>query len=188
MEPIRALIIVEMIGRPKQHLEETLKDYIKKFGSEEGITLINEKVHEPKQVEYKKNKNEEGKIETKIESELFSTFAELEFEAKDINSFMRIILFYMPAHAEIISPTTLELENVDLNSFFNEIIRKMHEYDGIAKSMIMENKIIKEKFRQILADIQKPEAKMEENLPPEEKKEEKVNVKPKKVKKKEESS
>lgn len=218
MEPIRALMIVEMIGRPKEHLEETLKEYIKKISSEKGMTLINEKLHEPKKIEHKKDENKEieasknpgalGK-ETKIEAELFSTFAEIEFETDDINILMRLILFYMPSHIEILSPDKLEIENFDLNSFFNEIIRKMHEYDGIAKSMVMENKILKEKFQQILSNLQrKPVIKAEqvhespaqikrdglraeENLLKEEKKGEKVeevNVKPKKSRKKKESS
>jgi hypothetical protein len=209
MEPIRALMIVEMIGRPKEHLEETLKEYIKKISSEKGITLINEKLHEPKKIEHKKDENKEiedskkpgasGK-ETKVQVELFSTFVELEIDSKDITTLMRIIFAYMPSHIEIISPENLELKNLDFNDLFNEVIRKMHEYDGIAKSMIMENKIMREQFQRIINNIKKSAIKVEENLPNEEKKEtvkeevneikkdEKVNTQSKKPRKKKESS
>jgi hypothetical protein len=190
-EPIKALIIVEMIGRPKEHLEETLKEYVKKICSEKGVRLVNEKVHEPKKIERKKEDKGEAdnKKETKIEAELFSTFAEIEFEADDINVLMRIVVFYMPSHIEILSPDRLELENLDLNGFFNEVIRKMHDYDSITKSIIMENKMMKEKFQQIINNIRKPVLKTEEDTIKEETKEkeesaEKSNIKPKKQKNK----
>jgi len=199
MEPIKALMIIEMIGRPKEHLEETLKEYTKKIGSEKGITIINEKVHEPKKIETKKDEKEktEDKKEQKIEAELFSAFTEIEIDSKDITTLMRIVFVYLPSHIEIISPESLELKNIDFNDLFNEVIRKMHEYDGIAKSMIMQNKIIKERFQEILSNLQKPKAKDEGNLTQEEKKEEiveevkveeKVNAEPKKSKKKKENS
>jgi len=199
MEPIRALMIVEMVGRPKEHLEATIKEYTKKISSEKGITLINEKIHEPQKIKHKKDGKEaiEDKKETRVESELFSTFAELEIESKDIATLMRIIFGYMPSHIEIISPEQFELRNIDCNDFFNEVIRKMHEYDSIAKSMIMENKIMREQFQKIINDIKKPAINVEENLPKEKieegKKEEKieegriqeeVDVKPKKLRKK----
>jgi len=204
MEPIRALMIVEMIGRPKEHLEETLKDYTKKISSEKGITLINEKIHEPKKIEHKKEEAEDKK-EAGNETELFSTFAEIELESKDITAMMRIIFAYMPSHIEIISPEQIELKNINFNELFNEVIRRMHEYDGIAKSMIMQNKIMKEKFQEILSNLQKPvikaeqvhespaqikqdDLRAEENLPQEEKKEEKINPKPKKSGKRKESN
>ena len=207
METIKALMIIEMIGRPPTHLEETFKDYVKKLSSEKGITLIHEKIHEPKKIEHKKvekDVTEEKKEEKRPEIELFSTFAEIELESKDVTTLMRIIFNYMPSHIEIISPEQLELKNVDFNDLFNEVIRRMHEYDGIAKSMVMQNKMMKEKFQQILANLQKPIIKSEEvqeshsqinqeslhaeeALPPEEKKEE-VDAKPKKSKKRKESN
>jgi len=187
MEPIKALMIVEMMGRPKEHLEETLKEYTKKISSEKGITLIKEKIHEPKKIEYKKDENKE------IEAELFSTFAEIEIESKDMTTLMRLIFNYLPSHIEVISPESLELKNIDFNDLFNEVIRRIHEYDGIAKSMIMQNKIMKEKFQQILSNLQKPAVNSEENLPSEkkeevesEKKEEKIDMPSKKSKKKKE--
>jgi len=209
MEPIKALMIIEMIGRPKEHLEETLKEYTKKIGSEKGITLINEKLHEPKKIEHKKEETKDKK-EVKIETELFSTFAEIEIESKDVTTLMRIIFAYMPSHIEIISPENLELKNIDFNDLFNEVIRKMHEYDGIAKSMIMQNKIMKERFQEILSNLQKPVIKTEEKkeieaeqdkqkdlagkqknldaLGKEVKIEENANAKPKKSKKKKENN
>jgi len=185
MEPIKSIMIVEMIGRPKEHLESTVREYIKKMGSEKGVKIINEKHNEAKIIEHKKP--EEKEIKTR--AELFSTFAEIETEIKDIETLMQILLVYMPSHIEIISPESINIDNIELNGFFNEVIRKMHEYDGIAKSMIMQNKIIKEQFQEIIEDIRKPTQKVEENAPKgvesiEEKSDIKEN-KPKKSKKKE---
>jgi len=181
-KPITALMIIEMIGRPKEHLEETFKEYIKKMGSEKDVTLINEKIHEPKKIEYKPD---EKKEETNVEAELFLTFAEIEIESKDIITLMRIIFNYLPSHVELISPEYLELKNIDFNELFNEVIRRIHEYDNITKSVLMKNKIMHDQFQQIINNLKKPVIKTEENLPKEvEEKTEESNIKPKKLDKK----
>ncbi len=41
----------------------------------------------------------------------------------------------------------VSLKNIEFNSIANEIIRRLHHYDSIAKSAIMNNKIIADKLR-----------------------------------------
>jgi len=44
----------------------------------------------------------------------------------------------MPAHVEITNPESLIIKNYDLNVFFNELVRRLHQYDEIAKISLME--------------------------------------------------
>jgi len=181
-KPITALMIIEMLGRPKEHLEETFKEYIKKISSEKDVTLINQKIHEPKKIEHKPD---EKKEEPRAEVELFLTFAEIEIETNDIVTLMRIIFNYLPSHIEIISPENLELKNLDFNELFNEVIRRIHEYDNITKSVLMKNKIMHDQFQQIINNLKNPASKKEDNLSKEaEEKIEEPKVKPKKLEKK----
>jgi hypothetical protein len=69
----------------------------------------------------------------------------------------------------------------------------MHDYDSITKSIVMENKMMKEKFQHIINNIRRPALKTEENVLKDETKdkagEEKTveksdNIKPKKQKNK----
>ena len=67
-QDITAIMILEVMGRPKEHLIETLEDLIKKVGEEKGVTIIEKKLHEP--------------TEVKDQKDLFTTYAEVEVEVE----------------------------------------------------------------------------------------------------------
>ncbi len=140
---IKALIILEVLGRPKEHLVETLKKMVETIGKENGIKVLNSNIHEAKLYE---RKDEKGNV-IKSESELFTSFAEIEFECDNIVNLFGICFTYMPSSVEIIEPERVSLKNIEFNSIANEIIRRLHHYDSIAKSAIMNNKIIADKLR-----------------------------------------
>lgn len=137
MAEIKTILIFEMLGRPIEHLKSTFEQFVDKIAKEEGFNVCNKKIHEPKRIENSKQ-------------ELFTTFAELEINFKDFLNFSKAILFYMPSHVEIISPEEIQIKNFDLNSVSNELISRLHQYDEIAKRLIMENNILQ-------AQIQKPQ-------------------------------
>jgi len=44
---IKAVLIFEVIGRPPEHLTETLNEIIKKVDEEKGVSVKEKKVNEP---------------------------------------------------------------------------------------------------------------------------------------------
>lgn len=140
MTEIKSIIIVEMMGRPARHLKQAMENYIKQLGSEKGIKVVGSKLHEPKKI---KNKDKEGRtIKIPEEKEVYTNFAEVELEAKDIFDIIRIMFVYMPAHVEIVSPDEFKMENFNLSAVLNEITKKLHEYDAIAKQAILQNQML----------------------------------------------
>jgi len=135
MPEIKAMLIFEMLGRPAEHLKKTLKGFIEKLSQESGVKITSKKINEPKKIEDAKE-------------ELFTSFAETEIEFKDIISLMRIVFIYMPSHIEIISPEEIKIKNFDLTSLMTEIARKMHQYDEIAKGMMIERSILYRQLQQ----------------------------------------
>src|SRR3989344_8254998 len=107
---IRALMVIEILGRPVEYILESMESIVSKIGGEKGARIITKKVHEAKAVEKAGN--------------LFTTFAEIEFETENIETLFRIILIYNPSHIDIINPEQLVLKNTSLNLIANEIIRK----------------------------------------------------------------
>ena len=137
-------MILEMMGRPKEHVEKFMQDFLEKIGMEKGIKITKTETHKPKIIE---RKDKEGKkIEVKEGEEMYSLFSEIEVESETISDFTRVVFAYLPSHVEIISPTDFSMENFEVNSLFNEISRKLHEYDAIAKRALMENQILQNKF------------------------------------------
>jgi len=135
---IKLAVIIEVIGKPPEHLVETLNDLIKQIGEEKNVEVIEKKVNEP--------------ILMKDQKEFYTTFAEIELEVEEISMVSDLIFKYMPAHLEIISPESISLSNNDLNNIFNGLARKLHGYDEIARILETEKKILEKKIKQLISE------------------------------------
>ena len=122
MEKLVIRTIIEMIGKPKEHLIDSIEKHVNNISNEEGIKIIGRKFHEP----------------TKIEgtNEMFSTFTEIEIELSSLNGLFSFIFKYMPSNIEIVSPQNIELKNDELSMLSNFITTRMHDYDSITKKLI----------------------------------------------------
>lgn len=133
---IRATFIFEVIGKPPEHLTETLNGIIKKIGEEKGIEVKDSKLNEP--VLMKDNK------------EFYTSFAEVSVEAEEMMYFVMLMFKYMPAHVEIDSPEYITLTNNDFGEILSELARRLHGYDEVARVMTMEKNILEKKLRELL--------------------------------------
>jgi hypothetical protein len=149
---IKARIILEVLGRPREHIQEVLVQIADKVGLEKGIKLLNKNVNDATLFQ---QKDEKGNIiaQKEGEQELYSTFAEIEFEAAEITDLLAICFNYMPANVEIIEPESFEFKNIDFNSLINEIIRRLHHYDAIAKTALMHNQILAKQVKAIKQNV-----------------------------------
>ena len=132
---IKAFLIFEMLGRPVEHLKKSLVEFIDKLGKEEGIEIKNKNIHEPKQIEDAKQ-------------EIYTAFVETEVEFKDIPTMFKIVFGYMPSNIEIVNPKEINIKNFDLNLLMNELTRRLHQYDEIAKRLAIERNIMQQQLQQ----------------------------------------
>jgi len=144
---IRALFTFEILGKPPEHIKETMSQVIDKLGELPGIEIDNKKVHEPRPVE----KDDMP--------DLFTTFAEAEVLGKNIEDLMMVVFYAMPSHVEIIQPEELVFRNSDLSSLFSGLTSKLHRYDEIAKASIMERNILVQKMNEMQKKISELEQK-----------------------------
>lgn len=109
--------IVEILGKPKEHVEKTLKDYVQKMKENKNLIILNEEYAEPKEQE----------------EELFSIFVELELLINGISEAVFFCFDYMPSSIEIIEPENLSYKNRDLSAFLNDLQLRLHSYDMALK-------------------------------------------------------
>ena len=146
-EYIRVALILEIVGRPAEHLTATLKDIIKQIEEEKGVEVMEKIINEP--------------ILIKDQKDFYTTFAEVEVEVEDI-LYLAILMFkYMPAHVEVISPEMISLTNSGWNDIFNELARRLHSYDEVAGVLNMEKQILEKKLREVLGQNAKETPKQE---------------------------
>jgi len=136
MEKIQANAVIEILGRPKEYIYDSLKNLIKvKIANEKGIKVIEQDVHEP--------------VLAKDSKDLFTTFAEITLDFDSLDVYLNFMFAYMPSHLDIAYPEELVLKNEDLNLLGNRLSQRLHDYDAIVKNALMENEILKKKLMEV---------------------------------------
>ena len=120
----RAKTIIEILGKPKEHVEETLKTYVKAL---------------EKDVKFKIISSEFADAEEQEQDELFSAFAELEIETNELEHLFGFCFDYMPASIDIIEPENLTILSHQLNTIVNDLQGKLHTLDMAVKQLKNEN-------------------------------------------------
>jgi len=136
-EKIKVLFIFEILGRPPEHIKETMEQLVEKLGELEGIEINSKKIHEPKLIE------KEGV------KDLFTAFSEVEILGEDLNAILNVVFHAMPSHVEILSPSELKFKNFDLSSMLSALTVKLHRYDEIAKISIIEKNMLTKKLKEM---------------------------------------
>ncbi len=136
-DKIKALFIFEILGRPPEHIKETMELLVDKLGELEGVEINSKKIHEPKLIE------KEGV------KDLFSAFSEVEILGEDLNAILNVVFHAMPSHVEILSPNELKFKNFDLSSMLSALTVKLHRYDEIAKISIIEKNMLTKKLKEM---------------------------------------
>jgi hypothetical protein len=143
--PVKAIMTFEMLGKPKEYLEESMTKFIEVFSAEKNMIISSKKVYPPKQVE---NKDKDGVLIAK--DDIYSTFAELSLELNDLISLFLLTFKYLPSHVEIEKPQELRLKNNELNIIISEIIMRLHNYDSIAKGALLNNQALASKLKELM--------------------------------------
>lgn len=118
-QKIVARIIVEVMGSPKDYVEETLKAVIAKLKEEKGIRLHNSKTYETEQ----------------LENKFWSTFAEIELDTVNLKRFIGLCIDYLPSSVEILEPAGMDIDLSEISNITNDMLAKLHEYSKIVKNL-----------------------------------------------------
>jgi hypothetical protein len=131
---IRAMFVLEVMGRPPEYLTETLNDLVRKIKEEKGVSVKDTKINPP--------------VLMKDQKDFYTSFAEIEVETDNL-LYLTILMFkYMPAYIEIISPQNVSLTNSNLGDVLNELTRRLHGYEEIARILQTEKNILEAKLRE----------------------------------------
>ena len=135
MDKIRALFIFEILGKPPEHIVNSLEKMIEELEKQKGLEIVRKEIHEPKLIKDDENKEEEKQI---IDEGLYSTFAEVEIVTDNLKLVMSIVLNMLPSHVEILEPSDFVIKNFDLSGLMTELTIRMHKYDEITKVLMLE--------------------------------------------------
>ncbi len=135
-DKVIARVVIEMLGAPKEHIENTMQLYLEDLPQKHGIEILDKEIHPPK---------EQGRF--------FSTFAELDIKLKSIEELFLFCIDSMPSSIEIIEPDKITLDSGRFSSALNDLQAKLHKLDMSIKQSKAENKMISENMKKMMKNI-----------------------------------
>ncbi|MBU0457682.1 MAG: hypothetical protein ABH824_02495 [Nanoarchaeota archaeon] len=120
--------VIEVLGKPKEHVESSIKEYVSKIKEDERYEVVNEELTEAKKQE---------------DTDLWATFTELEIWTGKMDNLIDFCFDYMPSLIDIIEPSQLSLSDNEVSSFINDLQAKLHGVDMVAKQLKIENDTLK---------------------------------------------
>ncbi|MBW2974501.1 hypothetical protein KY366_02180 [Candidatus Woesearchaeota archaeon] len=136
-EAMRCRTILEVLGKPKEHVEEIIKKLVEKVKENPDSSVLSEKFAEIKP---------QGET-------MFSTFVELEIIFKGIESMIDFCFEFMPSSIEVEKPEQLTLRNRDITDFFNDLQARLHDTDMAARTLQAERDMLKRNFKIMIGNM-----------------------------------
>jgi len=103
-------VIIEIVGKPKEHIEKALKIVVEKIKEEKDIEVIEEKTFNAEKQE-----------------EMFGTFAELGILFNNLQKLVEFCFDFMPSSIEILDPEKLSFDSNKFAGLINDLLAKLHQ-------------------------------------------------------------
>jgi len=124
---IRCKIIIEVLGKPKEHVEKALSMYIDKIKKDSDLIVLNSMFSE---------------IEEK--EKLYASFAELDMVVKGIPKLIAFCFDYMPSSIEILKPEEFVMNKSTVENLINDLQARLHNVDMIVKRQSSELEFLRQ--------------------------------------------
>ncbi len=129
-------VVIEIMGAPQKHVEDTLKLVVKKLGEEKDVSIVSEKIHP-----------------AEAKDKLFSAFAEVELLIKDFATMTRICFDYMPSSFEILKPESFRLPMLEVSNFVSDTLAALHQIDFKLKDVNAANLLLERNSANLLKNF-----------------------------------
>ena len=139
-QKIRAIMIVEIAGRPAPHIKQTLKQHVEQMENVKNTKIISIEVHDPREIE-----NQKG---------IYTCFAEVEFECEGMSKLTEIVFDFMPSSVEILEPIDIKFNSQEATVLMNNLTGRLHRYDEIAKIAQLQNQQLVKKIQEMQAELE----------------------------------
>ncbi len=127
--------VLEVVGRPKDYVENAIQEYIEKLQNDDHYQVVSKEIAE---------------LEKQENQEMWMTFAELEIKTTSFSDIIGFCFDYMPSLIEILEPNELVSSNAVISSLFNDLQARLHQVDMVAKQLRLENEHLRKNTQDLL--------------------------------------
>jgi len=133
---IRCKVIIEILGKPKEHVENSSRMYVDKIKIDPELILLKE--------DFAKAEEKEG---------LWSTFVELEMVVKGVRKLIAFCFDYMPSSVQILKPDEFSMSRSFIEDFANDLQARLHQVDMVVKQQKNENEFLKKNMNTTIKNM-----------------------------------
>lgn len=131
---IRCRAIIEVLGKPKEHVETAIKEYVEHIRQDHELVIMNE--------DFSDAQEQEGSM--------WSKFVEIDIVIKGTKKLISFCFEYMPSSIEVVKPSHLILTNPELSNFLNDLQARLHSVDMIVKQQKAENDFLRKNMHAVI--------------------------------------
>ncbi|MFH1072486.1 MAG: winged helix-turn-helix transcriptional regulator [Nanoarchaeota archaeon] len=129
---IRANVMFEVLGNPREHIEKAIRLYLADIKKEGSIIILKEEYAQP------------------IEKDgLWSTFCESEMLIRGLEKLSWLCINFTPASIEILEPELLTYRNKDITLWINDLLSRLHEIGIVTKAVNSKNQLLERNISMI---------------------------------------
>lgn len=133
---IRCKIIIEVLGKPKEHVEKTLRAYVDKIKNDSDLIVLNSKFSEAAE-----------------KDKLWAIFVELDMVIKGIPKLISFCFDYMPSSIEISKPDEFVMKKSTIEDLINDLQARLHSVDMVVKNQKNENEFLKQNLDKAISNV-----------------------------------
>ena len=134
-QKIRAVMIIEIAGRPPEHIKDALKAHVGVMKTMKGVDYLSERFSDAKMVDQEK--------------EIYSCFAEIEVEVETFLRLTELMFDFLPSSIEVLEPENIKFNSQQATMFLSDLCGRLHKYDEIAKIAQMKNNQLMQHLQKI---------------------------------------
>lgn len=149
MPNVKAKIILEVAGNPKDHVEKTLNKVVEQIPQEEGCNLDSKEIFP---------------VEEK--DDLYSGFAETQVSFEGLDKLYSFCFKYLPSSVDVLEPEEMKIQIGEFNQGINDLLSVLHDQDKFLKNSNAQNKVLQKNLNQLLSNfltflLEKPKSSKE---------------------------
>ena len=133
---IRCKVIIEILGKPKEHVEKTLRMYVDNIKDDSDLIILNSEFSEAVEKE-----------------KLWATFVELDMIIKGIPKLIAFCFDYMPSSIEISKPEEFVMRKSSVEDLINDLQARLHDVDMTVKRQKNENDFLRQNLNKSVSNI-----------------------------------
>ena len=152
VEKILCRAIVEVVGKPEEHVKKAISLIVEKTAEIKGLTIEKKEISETKTLKNEKLSKTEEQIQEKT-GELFSAFTEIEFSAENLDIIASFCFDFLPSSLEIIEPENIKVNLQDVSKLMNDALGKIQGADMAVKKLNLANAVLTKNSKLLLRNM-----------------------------------